>query len=142
MTKRFMSDSRNESSASERTGRDPDGTPGTNRAGDGLEIPDQTDPGDVPVSAAGTELERSIGGLGGTAIGVEIMIGAGIFVFPGLAAGRAGPAAMISFALGAVIAMLVALPASERATAMPRSGGGYYFISRALRTFAGTLRDC
>jgi amino acid transporter len=67
------------------------------------------------------------------------MIGAGIFVFPGLAAGRAGPAAAASFAIGAVIALLVALPASELATAMPKSGGGYYFISRGLGALAGAI---
>lgn len=67
------------------------------------------------------------------------MIGAGIFVFPGLAAGRAGPAAAISFGIGAVIALLVALPTSELATAMPQSGGGYYFISRGLGTLPGAI---
>ena len=87
----------------------------------------------------GTELERSIGLLGGLSIGVGTMIGAGIFVFPGLAAGRAGPAAMASFAIGAVIAMLVALPTAELATAMPRSGGGYYFISRGMGALYGAV---
>ncbi|ELZ22948.1 amino acid permease [Haloterrigena salina JCM 13891] len=85
------------------------------------------------------ELERTLGLVGGLAIGIGTMIGAGIFVFPGLAAGRAGPAAAGSFAIGAVIALFVALPASELATAMPKSGGGYYFISRGLGTFAGTV---
>ena len=85
------------------------------------------------------ELERTLGLAGGLAIGVGTMIGAGIFVFPGLAAGRAGPAAAGSFALGGVVALLVALPASELATAMPKSGGGYYFISRGLGTLAGAV---
>ncbi|ARS91795.1 amino acid transporter [Natrarchaeobaculum aegyptiacum] len=85
------------------------------------------------------ELERTIGLSGGLAIGIGTMIGAGIFVFPGLAAGNAGPAASLSFAIGAVIALLVALPTSELATAMPKSGGGYYFISRGLGTLAGTV---
>jgi amino acid transporter len=85
------------------------------------------------------ELERTLGLAGGLAIGVGTMIGAGIFVFPGLAAGRAGPAAAGSFALGGVVALLVALPTSELATAMPKSGGGYYFISRGLGTLAGTV---
>ena len=86
-----------------------------------------------------SELERTIGLSGGLAIGIGTMIGAGIFVFPGLAAGRAGPAAAASFAIGAVVALLVALPASELATAMPRSGGGYYFISRGLGAGAGAI---
>jgi len=67
------------------------------------------------------------------------MIGAGIFVFPGLAGAEVGTAATASFAVGGVIALLVALPTSELATAMPKSGGGYYFISRGLGTLPGTV---
>jgi amino acid transporter len=124
------------------TTHDAESTPEhTNREG---EIPESepletpTD-GDVSVTEDGTELERSIGLAGGLSVGVGTMIGAGIFVFPGLAAGRAGPSAAGSFAIGAVIALLVALPASELATAMPKSGGGYYFISRALGSLPGAV---
>ncbi|TKX80778.1 APC family permease [Halorubrum sp. SD626R] len=106
--------------------------------------------GDAPVAEAvveteeatitgDAELERTIGLTGGLAIGIGTMIGAGIFVFPGLAGGEIGTAATASFAVGGVIALLVALPTSELATAMPRSGGGYYFISRGLGTLAGTV---
>jgi APA family basic amino acid/polyamine antiporter len=85
------------------------------------------------------ELERSISLIGGLAIGIGTMIGAGIFVFPGLAAEQVGASGALSFAIGAFIALLVALPTSELATAMPRSGGGYYFISRALGTRFGAI---
>jgi len=86
-----------------------------------------------------TQLERTIGLTGGLAIGVGTMIGAGIFVFPGLAAENAGLAATLSFAIGGVVALLVALPTSELATAMPRSGGGYYFVSRGMGTAYGAI---
>ncbi len=86
-----------------------------------------------------SELERTLGLTGGLAIGIGTMIGAGIFVFPGLAGGQVGTAATVSFAIGGVVALLVALPTSELATAMPKSGGGYYFISRGLGTLAGTV---
>jgi amino acid transporter len=95
--------------------------------------------GEKTVTEDGSELERSIGLVGGLAVGVGTMIGAGIFVFPGIAAGQAGPAAAGSFAIGAVVALLVALPASELATAMPKSGGGYYFVSRALGALPGAV---
>ena len=85
------------------------------------------------------ELERTLGLSGGLAIGIGTMIGAGIFVFPGLAGAQVGAAAAASFAVGGVIALLVALPTSELATAMPKSGGGYYFISRGLGTLPGTI---
>ena len=91
------------------------------------------------VTSEGSELERTIGLPGGLTIGIGTMIGAGIFVFPGLAAGNAGPAASASFTIGAVVALLVALPTSELATAMPKSGGGYYFISRGLGALFGAI---
>ncbi|GGL47383.1 APC family permease [Halocalculus aciditolerans] len=114
---------------------------GENRAGE-TPVADEletVEDGDVTVTEGGTELERTIGLVGGLAIGVGTMIGAGIFVFPGIAAGQAGPAAAGSYAIGMVIALLVALPASELATAMPKSGGGYYFVSRSLGALAGTV---
>jgi amino acid transporter len=113
---------------------------GVNREGERPEPPTPTVEDDATVDeSTGVELERTLGLTGGLAIGVGTMIGAGIFVFPGIAAGQAGPAASVSFAIGAVVALLVALPTSELATAMPRSGGGYYFISRGLGTLPGTV---
>ena len=72
-------------------------------------------------------------------IGIGTMVGAGIFVFPGLAAANAGLAATLSFAIGGLIALLVALPTSELATAIPRSGGGYYFVSRGMGSAYGAI---
>lgn len=66
------------------------------------------------------------------AIGIGTMVGAGIFVFPGIAISYAGPAAMFSFAIAAVIALLVAFSAAELSTSMPENGGAYYYVSRAM----------
>jgi len=113
-------------------------TPGTNIEGE-APVVEETVETDEATITDDSELERTLGLSGGLAIGIGTMIGAGIFVFPGLAAGQAGPAAAGSFAIGMVVALLVALPTSELATAMPKSGGGYYFISRGLGTLAGTV---
>lgn len=67
------------------------------------------------------------------------MLGAGIFVFPGLAGGDAGFAAILSFFIGGIIALFTAACTAELATAMPHSGGGYFFISRSFGSFWGTL---
>mgnify|MGYP006284199077 CR=1 FL=1 len=115
-----------------------EGAGGTNIEGEAPVVEEKVETDEATITDD-AELERTIGLTGGLAIGVGTMIGAGIFVFPGLAAGRAGPAAAGSFAIGGVIALLVALPTSELATAMPRSGGGYYFISRALGSLAGAV---
>ncbi|SIR56469.1 APC family permease [Natronorubrum thiooxidans] len=119
-------------------GDTPPSAEGTNIEGESPQV-EPTIETDEATITDDAELERTIGLTGGLAIGIGTMIGAGIFVFPGLAAGNAGPAAAASFAIGAVVALLVALPASELATAMPKSGGGYYFISRGLGTLAGAV---
>lgn len=83
------------------------------------------------------KLERTLGLTEALAIGVGTMVGAGIFVFPGIAAGYAGPAAMLSFVLAGAIALLVAFSTSELATAMPKSGGAYFYVSRIFGPMAG-----
>ncbi|MGD8362187.1 MAG: universal stress protein, partial [Gemmatimonadota bacterium] len=65
--------------------------------------------------------------------------GAGIFVLPGFIVAEVGPAAVLSFLLGGLIALLNAMAAAEVATGMPKSGGGYYFISRALGPLWGAM---
>jgi amino acid transporter len=92
-----------------------------------------------PQQTTDGKLERTLGLPAALTIGIGTMVGAGIFVFPGIAAGYAGPAAMISFALGGVIAFFVAASTAELATAMPASGGGYYFISRTFGPLLGIL---
>ena len=91
------------------------------------------------VQTSGGELERTLGLKEALTIGVGTMIGAGIFIFPGLASGEAGMAATISFALGGVISALVAMCTSELATGIPRSGGTYYFVSEGVGHLPGAL---
>ncbi|MBZ6494147.1 APC family permease [Natrinema longum] len=117
---------------------DTSSTGGTNIEGESPQVEPTVETDEATITDD-AELERTLGLSGGLAIGIGTMIGAGIFVFPGLAAGEAGPAAAASFAVGALVALLVALPTSELATAMPKSGGGYYYISRGLGTLAGTV---
>lgn len=67
------------------------------------------------------------------------MIGAGIFILPGIAANKAGPAAFLAFFLGGIVAALSALSLSELSTGMPKSGGSYYFVMRALGPLFGSI---
>lgn len=87
----------------------------------------------------GGDLERTLGFTEAFTIGAGTMIGAGIFLFPGLAGGRAGMAASVSFSVGAIIAILVALCVSELATAIPKSGGTYYFVNEGVGRAAGAI---
>jgi len=85
------------------------------------------------------ELAQGLGLIEALTIGVGTMIGAGIFVLPGIIITRVGPAAVLSFFFGGVIALFAAMCAAELATGMPKSGGGYYFISRALGPLWGSI---
>ncbi|WP_336025185.1 amino acid permease [Halobellus salinisoli] len=85
------------------------------------------------------ELAKDLGPLAALTIGVGTMIGAGIFVLPGDAILRAGSFASIAFVLGGIIAMFTALSASELGTAMPRSGGAYYYVNHALGPLLGSV---
>ena len=85
------------------------------------------------------DLAKDLGPLAALTIGVGTMIGAGIFVLPGEAILKAGSLASVAFVLGGVIAMFTALSASELGTAMPRSGGAYYYVNHALGPMFGSI---
>lgn len=75
---------------------------------------------------------RDLGLFDATMIGVGAMIGAGIFVLTGLAAGEAGPASILSFALNGLVTLITAFAYAELASAIPRAGGGYSFVRMAF----------
>jgi amino acid transporter/nucleotide-binding universal stress UspA family protein len=85
------------------------------------------------------ELAKDLGPLAALTIGVGTMIGAGIFVLPGEAIARAGSFAILSFVIGGGIALFTALSASELGTAMPRSGGAYFYVNEALGPLFGSI---
>lgn len=85
------------------------------------------------------ELARDLGFLEAYTIGVGTMIGAGIFVLPGIVAASAGPASIVSFGISGFVSLLTALSLSELATGMPKAGGSYYFVNRALGSLFGSV---
>jgi amino acid transporter/nucleotide-binding universal stress UspA family protein len=67
-----------------------------------------------------------------TMIGVGAMIGAGIFVLTGIAAGVAGPALLITFGLNGFVALLTAMTYAELGSSFHDAGGGYLWVKTAL----------
>jgi amino acid transporter/nucleotide-binding universal stress UspA family protein len=79
-----------------------------------------------------TELARDMGLMHVTMIGVGAMIGAGIFVLTGLAAGVSGPALLLVFALNGLVTGLTAMSYAELGSCFPEAGGGYLWVKEAL----------
>ncbi|MEO8433128.1 MAG: amino acid permease [Acidobacteriota bacterium] len=74
-----------------------------------------------------------------TMIGVGAMIGAGIFVLTGIAAGVAGPALVLVFGLNGLVALLTAMAYAELGSAFHDAGGGYLWVKTALPAPNGFL---
>lgn len=74
-----------------------------------------------------------------TMIGVGAMIGAGIFVLTGIAAGVAGPALIIAFAMNGAVALLTAMSYAELGSCFHDAGGGYLWVKEGLPKWNGFL---
>ena len=85
------------------------------------------------------ELARNLGFVEAMTLGGGTMIGAGIFILPGIAAENAGPASSVSFVIAGIVALLAALSISELATGMPVAGGSYHYVNRALGDLFGSI---
>ena len=78
-------------------------------------------------------LKRSLGPIQLTGIGIGVIIGTGIFVLTGEAAGTiAGPAIAISFAVAAIACLLAGLCYAEFASVVPAAGSAYTFSYASL----------
>jgi amino acid transporter/nucleotide-binding universal stress UspA family protein len=65
-------------------------------------------------------------------IGVGAMIGAGIFVLTGIAAGVAGPALILAFLLNGAVSLLTAMAYAELGSCFHDAGGGYLWVKKGL----------
>jgi basic amino acid/polyamine antiporter, APA family len=83
------------------------------------------------------ELNRSLGFWGATGIGIGAIIGTGIFVLIGVAAGIAGPAVILSFVIAGFVALLTGLSTAELSSFIHESGGSYIYTAKAFGQFPG-----
>ena len=86
------------------------------------------------------KLARQMGLLGLIATGVCSMMGVGIYVIPIMIQRNVpgiGSHVLLAYALAIVPAILAAFAYAVLASAMPRAGGSYIYVSRGLNPFLG-----
>ena len=85
------------------------------------------------------KLTKDLGLIHVFAIASGTMISSGLFILPGLAHARAGPAVVLSYFLAGLLAMGGLLSIAELTTAMPKAGADYFSISRSMGPAMGTV---
>ena len=80
-----------------------------------------------------SELKRHMGLFHLTMYGVGLILGAGIYVLIGEAAGFAGNSMWISFLLGSVVAIFAGLSYAELSALFPKAAAEYTFVKNAFK---------
>ncbi|HEX6983241.1 MAG TPA: amino acid permease [Balneolaceae bacterium] len=73
------------------------------------------------------------------AIATGAMFSSGFFLLPGLAAAQTGPSVFLAYLLSGIVVLPTMFSVAELAPALPRAGGTYYIIDRALGPLVGTV---
>jgi len=84
-------------------------------------------------------MEKKLGFLEVFSISTGAMISSGLFILPAVVYPKAGPSILLSYFIAALLVVPAMLSKAELATAMPKSGGSYFFVHRSLGTLFGTF---
>jgi len=84
-------------------------------------------------------LKRDLGLLHVFCIASGAMVSSGIFILPGLAYSKAGPAVIICYFLAGILSIPGMLSLAEMTTAMPKAGGDCFTIIRSMGPSVGTV---
>lgn len=92
-----------------------------------------------PVAAPEAKLRKELGLFDVYSISTGAMFSSGFFLLPGLAAAQTGPSVALAYLVAGVFILPAMFSVAELATAMPKAGGAYYFLDRALGPMVGTV---
>ena len=84
-------------------------------------------------------LERGLTLLDVFCIATGAMISSGLFILPGMAHAKAGPAVIISYLVAGLLSLAGMLSIAEMTTAMPKAGGDCFTIIRSMGPGIGTV---
>lgn len=79
------------------------------------------------------ELKRQLGIFQTTMYGIGLILGAGIYVLIGAAAGTAGNTVWMAFILGAIISAFTGLSYAELASMYPKAAAEYVYVRKAFK---------
>tara|TARA_R110002049_G_scaffold1113_2_gene8202 strand:+ start:7723 stop:9822 length:2100 start_codon:yes stop_codon:yes gene_type:complete len=85
------------------------------------------------------KLKKELGLFDVFAVSTGAMFSSGFFLLPGLAAQHTGPSVILAYFLAGILIMPAMFSVAEISTALPRSGGAYFFLDRSLGPMMGTI---
>ena len=98
------------------------------------------DPNATPVIAdAPKKMERALGLFDVYAISTGAMFSSGLFLLPGIAAATTGESVFLAYLFAGFLILPAMYAMAELSTAMPKAGGTYYFLDRAMGPMMGTI---
>jgi len=86
-----------------------------------------------------SKFSRRLGLIGATNIGLGAMLGGGIYVISGTAAGMIGPAIVLAYFVTGALTIFTAINYAELACSIPKEGGGYTFAHDTIGGFPAFL---
>ncbi|MCA1744552.1 MAG: amino acid permease, partial [Bacteroidales bacterium] len=86
-----------------------------------------------------TRLNKELGLFDVFAISTGAMFSSGFFLLPGLASQYTGPSVFVAYLVAGIMIMPAMFSMAEISTALPRSGGAYFFLDRSMGPLMGTI---
>ncbi|MFW6352678.1 MAG: APC family permease, partial [Bacteroidota bacterium] len=85
------------------------------------------------------KLTKELGLFDVFAISTGAMFSSGFFLLPGLASEYTGPSVFVAYLVSGLLILPAMFSIAEISTALPRSGGAYFFLDRSLGPLMGTI---
>jgi amino acid transporter/mannitol/fructose-specific phosphotransferase system IIA component (Ntr-type) len=85
------------------------------------------------------KLKKELGLLDVFCISSGAMISSGLFILPALGYAKSGAAVIVAYAIASILILPTVLSKAELTTAMPKTGGVYFFTDRSMGPMMGTL---
>ncbi|MFV0267994.1 MAG: amino acid permease [Draconibacterium sp.] len=85
------------------------------------------------------KLKKELGLFDVFSVSTGAMFSSGFFLLPGLASMHTGSSVVLAYLLAGILILPAMFSIAEISTALPRSGGAYFFLDRSLGPMMGTI---